>query len=374
MAVGVHRNAQVIVNRAALYHNIHLEYERLDHGTRLFMVVKANGYGHGAVEVAKVAKKAGASGFCVAILDEALELRKAGLQDPILVLGLTDLNAVPVAAKEHVSLTVSSAKWLQKAAQLLRKQSIKDPLRVHIGLDTGMGRIGFQTQTGLKQALKAIKQDHNQLDFEGIFTHFATADSPDDKYFKLQVNRFNKLMEVVKPRPKFVHVSNSATSLWHQKCNGNMIRYGAAGYGLNPSAGALKPPFKLEPAMTVTTELSYVKLVKPGRSIGYGATYTTGDDQWIGTVPIGYADGFHRNLKGFHVLIDGQFCPVIGQVCMDQFMVRLPHQMEPGTKVTIIGKDGDKEISLQDMADYSHTIHYEIACGFTKRLPRKYIN
>ena len=374
MAVGIHRKAQVIIDRAALYHNIHAEYQRLGPETRLFMVVKANGYGHGAVEVAKVAKKAGASGFCVAILDEALELRRAGIQEPILVLGLTSLDNVRLAAEQKISLTVSSSQWLQKAAGLLSQSAGLPRLRVHLGLDTGMGRIGFQAPQSLKRAVAELHQHADQLDFEGIYTHFATADAPNDHYFKLQMKRFNELMKVVKPRPKFVHVSNSATSLWHQKWNGNLIRYGAAGYGLNPSCGAIRPPFKLLPAMSIEAALSYVKLVKAGRSIGYGATYTAKSDQWIGTVPVGYADGYHRDLKGFHVLVAGHFCPVVGQICMDQFMIRLPFKVSAGTKVTLVGKNGDHRITLQDLADYSGTIHYEIACGFTSRLPRNYVN
>ena len=374
MAVGIHRNARVLVDRAALYHNVHAEFQRLDRQTRLFMVVKANGYGHGAVEVARIAKRAGATGFCVAILDEALELRYAGINDPILVLGLTNPTNVPLAAKEKISLTVSTASWLRRAAEILRSQSVNEPVRVHLALDTGMGRIGFQTAHGLKEALAVLNQNQNYLNFEGIFTHFATADSPDDRYFKLQLTRFRRLMKIVRPRPRFVHVSNSATSLWHQSCNGNLIRYGAAGYGLNPSGTAVQPPFRLAPVMSVETVLSYVKRVRAGRSIGYGASYTAKADQWIGTVPIGYADGVRRSFRGFHVLINGYYCPIVGQVCMDQFMVRLPKQFRTGTKVTVVGQNGGHRITLQDIADHCHTINYEIACGFTDRLPRVYVD
>lgn len=374
MAVGIHRNARVIIDRAALYHNIHAEYQRLTPGTRLFQVVKANGYGCGAVPVAKIAKKAGATGFCVAILDEALELRQAGFQDPILVLGITGVANVKLAAKYRISLTVSSVAWLKAAAKVLQASDGSAKLPVHLGLDTGMGRIGFQTPAGLKAAIDELQAAADVFDFEGIFTHFATADSPDEKYFQLQVHRFNKLMSVVKDRPKFVHVSNSAISLWHAQCNGNLIRYGAAAYGLNPSAGAIKPPFPLKPVISVETVLSHVKKVLPGRSIGYGATYTAKAPEYIGTVPVGYADGIHRDLQGFKVLIAGHYCPIVGHICMDQFMVKLPQAMQAGTKVTIIGKNGGHEITIQDVADFEHTIHYEVACGLTSRLPRVYIH
>ncbi|GLB47212.1 alanine racemase [Philodulcilactobacillus myokoensis] len=373
MAIGNHRNASLVVDRKAIYHNIHEAKKRLKDNTDLFMVLKANGYGFGATEVAKVAKKAGASGFCVAILDEALELRRTGFDDPILVLGISRIQDVPLIVKEHVSVTVSSVEWLKNAESVLQDNHISNKLLVHIGLDTGMGRIGFQTPDELSKAIHFMNA-HDNIEFEGIFTHFATADSKDDHYFKVQFHRFQKLMQVVKHRPKYVHVSNSATSLWHAACNGNMIRLGASGYGLNPSGRELTPPYHLDSAISLVSEIVYTKKVKKGRSIGYGATYTADCDQWIGTVPIGYADGYSRSLGGFYVLVNGQRCPIVGRICMDQFMIRLPEDVQPGTKVTLIGQDSNQKITLQDIADYCHTINYEVTCDFSRRLPIHYIN
>lgn len=374
MTVGNLRNAQLEIKLDAIYSNIHHAVERLDPGTELFQVVKANGYGHGAVQVARVAEKAGASGFCVAILDEALELRHAGIMKPILVLGITDPELAYLAASHNISLTVGSREWLQRAAKLLQDSHPVKPLNVHLALDTGMGRIGFQTPSELEEGLELLSNNHARMSFEGIFTHFATADSRDDSYFKFQYQNFKDFMSVVKNKPKYVHVANSATSLWHKVCGGNMVRFGISAYGLNPSGREISElPYELKPALSFTTELDFSKLVKKGRSIGYGATYTTDDDQWIGTVPVGYADGIPRAMQGFSVLVDGHKCPIVGRVCMDQFMIRLPKSYPYGTTVTIIGKSGDSEVTADDVADYLKTISYEVICGFSSRLRRKYV-
>ena len=237
-----------------------------------------------------------------------------------------------------------------------------------------MGRIGFQTPAELAQAVAALRQSKSPFDFEGIFTHFATADQADDTYFTHQLNQWKKLIAAVDELPKYVHVSNSATSLWHQACNGNMVRFGVALYGLNPSGRELSTPYPLHPALSLTAQLTFVKRLARGKSVSYGATYTADQDEWIGTVPIGYADGYERRLQGFHVLVDGEFCEIVGRVCMDQLMVRLPHEVPVGAKVTLVGTDGDNTITLQDIADYCGTIHYEIACGLATRVPRVYVD
>ncbi|WP_125583998.1 alanine racemase [Levilactobacillus cerevisiae] len=371
MVVGVHRPTQLVIDRQALRENIHTAVTRLATGCELFMVVKANGYGHGATQVAQVAKDAGATGFCVAILDEALELRAAGFNEPILVLGVSDPADAPLMANQRISATVADQAWLTDAVAYLDLAKPAAPLQVHLGLDTGMGRIGFKTPATLQAAVAYLNQQAT-LNFEGIFTHFSTADSPDDTYFKQQVATWKQLTGALTQLPRYVHVSNSATSLWHAECNINVVRFGVAGYGLNPSGTAVKEPYPLQPALSLVSELVHVKQVAAGESVGYGATYTASQSEWVGTVPIGYADGYERRLQGFHVLVNGQPCEIIGRICMDQLMVRLPTKYQRGTKVTLVGQDGDETISLQDVADYCGTIHYEIACGFTSRIPRVY--
>ncbi|ANZ57331.1 alanine racemase [Fructilactobacillus lindneri] len=373
MVVGRNRDAQLIIDEDAIYANIHSEKQRLADDSEMFMVVKANAYGHGAVQVAQIAKEAGATGFCVAILDEAIQLREAGfVSEPILVLGLTDLSDLPLIYKYDVSVTVSSADWIKQAAELGRQMHFTHKIKTFLALDTGMGRIGLQTPAEVTDYLQSLHVVKNQIEFQGVYTHFATADEVDDKYFDFQLQNFKDLMAAIPNKPRYVSVANSATSLWHHVTGANMIRYGVAGYGLNPSGTAIEAPFTLQPALSFTSELIYVKKVASGRSIGYGATYNVDKPQWVGTIPVGYADGVCRRMKGFKVLIDGNYCPIIGRVCMDQVMVRLPYEMKLGTKVTFVGTQAGKTITLQDVAEYCGTINYEIACGFSDRLPRVY--
>jgi len=372
VVIGEHRHTQVHVDLQAIKHNINEEMTRKDPLTELWAVVKANGYGHGIIQVAQAAKQAGATGFCVAVLDEALALRQAGITAPILVLGIVEPEFAAVIAEHDISVAVGSTDWLAQAAAVLAANQVTRPLHVHVALDTGMGRIGFQTPAELADAVNVLRAANSPFDFEGIFTHFATADQADDTYFMHQLSNWKALIAVVDELPRYVHVSNSATSLWHQACNGNVIRFGVALYGLNPSGTELSAPYHLQPALSLTAELAFVKKLARGKSISYGATYTATQDEWIGTVPIGYADGYERRLQGFHVLVDGQACEIVGRVCMDQLMVRLPKAYPVGTKVTLVGTDGDQTISLQDVADYCGTIHYEIACGLATRLPRVY--
>ena len=372
MTIGNFRPATVLIDETAILHNIQHEVARLKKQTQLFAVVKADAYGHGMLRVARVAKAAGATGFCVAILDEALGLRKADYSEPV---GIVPSQYAAIAAAQTISLPVSSTEWLEQALPVLEAQPELPPLRIHLALDTGMGRIGFTEDQALKTAVAFVEAHPKQFVIEGVFTHFATADAPDDTYFKQQVNKFNHLVNLLPSRPRYVHVSNSATSLWHAACNGNMIRYGVAIYGLNPSGDAIPTtPFPLEPALSLESELTYCKQVHAGDGISYGVTYRAKGDEFIGTVPIGYADGWLRRLQGFHVLVDGQYCEIVGRICMDQFMIRLPKAYPAGTKVVLVGQSGDQEITLLDVAKYSKTIHYEIACNLTPRLKRQSVN
>lgn len=374
MTVGNLRNARLIINQEAIFNNVRNAVEKTQAGTDLFVVVKADGYGHGAIQVARMAEKAGAKGFCVALLEEGLALRQAGFTEPILVLGITEPAAAAIARDHCISLTVTSDEWLTTVAAILAQQPSQAKLAIHLAIDTGMGRIGFQTPAELKQAISTLTRFDKVFEFEGLFTHFSTADSKDDTYFNYQYENFQKMMAVVKQRPKYVHVANTATSMWHQVCGANMVRYGIATYGLNPSGREItETPYPLFPAMRFEAGLIHVKKIQKGRSIGYGATYQAKDDEWIGTVPVGYADGFPRKMQGFSVLVDGHFCPVVGRVCMDQFMIRLPKRYPVDTIVTIIGQSGSNQITVDDIADQLETINYEVICGFSERLQRKYV-
>ncbi|XEO93702.1 alanine racemase [Latilactobacillus sakei] len=374
MTVGYLRPTRILVDQNAIYENIQNELKHLEGtDTVIFPVLKANAYGHGLIPVAEVAQAAGASGFCVALLDEALALRQANFTEPILVLGITQPSEIELAAANQISLTVGSLEWLQEAAEIAQRVPYFHPLHIHLGIDSGMGRIGFRDEAELLAADAFMKAHPEYFDFEGVFTHFATADDPDDTYFKEQSARFNQLVAVLPKKPRFVHVSNSATSLWHAACNGNVIRMGISLYGLNPSGAAIPDlPYPLKPALGIESELVFVKQVAAGSKIGYGATYEASEGEWIGTIPMGYADGWLRRMSGSTVLVDGQRCEIVGRICMDQMMIRLPKRYPVGTKVVFVGKSGDDEITLQELAEYADTIHYEIICDLSDRIPRVY--
>lgn len=371
MAVGWHRPTKLVIDTQAITENVCNEVKRMPESTELFAVVKANGYGHGAVQSAKAAKKGGATGFCVAILDEAIELRQAGITDPILILSVVDISYIDLLLEYDLSVTVTTQEWLEQAINYLTTIETQAPLKIHIKVDTGMGRIGFTNSQTTTQAVELV-QSATCLIWEGLFTHFSTADEADISYFNKQEQRFQDIISELKQLPKYVHVSNSATALWHPDNVGNMIRFGIAMYGLNPSGNLLPEPYLLKPALSLVSALIQVKELPEGEGIGYGNTYTTSSDEWIGTVPIGYADGWLRHLQGFSVLVNGNKCEIVGRICMDQCMIRLPEKVAVGTRVTLIGDDNGETITMQMVAEKLETIHYEVACTFSERMPREY--
>lgn len=340
--------------------------DQLPSRTRVFAVVKADAYGHGALAVSK--RLVGqVDGFCVSNFDEALELRQAGIEDPILILGVVPVSCIPAAVELGISLTVASLEWLAMAEEA--GQDL-DKLSVHLKVDTGMGRLGFRAAQELHQAIAILKE--NGARFEGIFTHFASADEENTTQLEQQLELFQSILDSLEQLPSLIHVSNSAASIWHADKTFNMVRLGNAIYGLNPSGRSLDLPFDLTPALSLTSELVQVKQVPAGSSIGYGETYHSANEEWIGTVPIGYADGLTRSMQGFSVLVDGQPCEIIGRVSMDQITIRLPKSYPLGTAVTLIGQDGDQQITVQDWADYRQTINYEVVCLLSDRIPREY--
>lgn len=371
MAVSYYRPTKAIINTTAIRENVANEIARLPKGKELFVAVKANGYGHGAIPSALAAIAGGANGFCVATLDEGLELREAGLTQPILVLGVVPAYACFVAAKNDIAVPCASMEWLQQAERALRATPLQKPLNVHIKVDTGMGRIGFLTPAEVQEAVEVVEAD-DHFNWQGIFMHYATADEAQTAYWQKQKARFEAALAILPRTPRYVHMSNSATALWHEDTIGNMVRFGVSMYGLNPSGTALAETYALQPALTLQSELVHVKREAAGESISYGATYTTTGEEWIGTVPIGYADGWIRKMQGFHVLVEGTFCEIVGRVCMDQLMIRLPRQYPLGTTVVLVGQSGAEQISLQDIADHLGTIHYEVACLISPRVPREY--
>lgn len=374
MKPSIYRESQAIINLEAIRNNVRNECARLTSEQELFAVVKANGYGHGAVKVAQAAKEAGATGFCVSDLSEAIELREANLSDePILVLSYVNPKYAKIALDQNISLTATSLQWLTETEQELGKTGSTDKLKVHLKIDTGMGRVGLRDESEFEQASDLFKTS-STLEMEGLFTHFATADSAAVDYFEHQQAKFLNAKSYFNQKIRYIHTSNSATALWHQGWESNVIRFGDAMYGMNPSGVELEEPFKLMPALSLETVITHIKELPPHEKIGYGITYETTDNEWIGTLPIGYADGLRRKYQGFRVIVDGEYAPIVGRICMDQCMIRLKQAYPIGTKVTIIGDNGDRNNSAQDAAEYIETINYEVTCALSDRLPRIYLN
>ncbi|WP_043934357.1 alanine racemase [Bacillus sp. EB01] len=334
----------------------------------LIAVVKANAYGHGDVQVAETALKIGASYLAVAFMDEALALRKKGITSPILILGATRPEDVSIAASQNLTVTAFDMEWLEKAADHLGD----DTLSIHIKVDTGMGRLGFKDEASLKKAEVFIENDPRLL-FEGIFTHFATADENDDDYFKKQLHKFEAMLDILSRQPRYVHASNSAAGMRYPAARFNAVRLGISMYGLTPSQ-EIKPalPVPLHQSFSLHSRLVQVKQIHKGEKVSYGATYEASGDEWIGTIPIGYADGWIRRLQGQEVLVNGHRAPIVGRICMDQCMVRLKEYVPPGTAVTLIGKQGNEIISIDEIAEKLETINYEVPCIISNRVPRVY--
>lgn len=366
MIASYHRPTTALVHLDRIKFNIEQVQHHIPKSAKTFAVVKANAYGHGAVQVAQAIQKQ-VDGFCVSNLDEALELRQAGLNDFILILGVLLPEEVALAKKENITITVADLDWFDK----VQTENIDlAGLSVHVKVDSGMGRIGVRSTAEANQLIAGLQKAGATVN--GIFTHFATADEASTVKFSQQLEMFTTLISQLDYKPQTVHASNSATSTWHSDTVMNAVRLGIVMYGLNPSGNALELPYEVKPALELTSALVQVKEVQAGDTVGYGATYTASQAEIIGTVPVGYADGWTRDLQGFHVLVNGHYCEIVGRVSMDQITIRLPKAYPLGTKVTLIGQDGHETISATDVAEKRETINYEVLCLISDRVPRKY--
>ncbi|MFB4165175.1 alanine racemase [Alteribacillus sp. JSM 102045] len=369
------RDTWVEVNLDHIKYNVENAKAQFKQKIHVMAVVKADGYGHGAVQTAQAAVQAGAEFLGVALLEEAMELREAGIQTPILVLGRTNPKDAEVAAKHNIRLTVYQKEWLAEAEKTVSQTST---LKVHVKVDTGMGRIGIVEKEELSEFIKVLKQC-KRIKSEGLFTHFATADEKDASYYQKQYQRFLKILNEVSSdlgELTYVHCGNSAAGLRFPDDCFNMFRFGISMYGLTPSEEILDVlPFSLKQAFSLHSRIVQIKKLPPGESVSYGATYTTTKEEWIGTVPIGYADGWYRyhSTHGGEVLVNGQRVPIVGRICMDQMMIKLPEYTPAGTKVTLIGNQEDKSITVLEAAKRLNTITYEIPCMISKRVPRIYV-
>ena len=343
-------------------------------GVPVMAVVKADAYGHGAVQVARLLQDKCAF-FCVSSILEAMELRQAGLSTPILILGHTPADAFPTAIREGIRPTIyrlEDALALSKAAQFLEL-----PARFHFAVDTGMSRIGFQVNEEDADICARIANLPG-LFAEGLFSHFATADCADLSRAEQQAERFAEFDGMLRRRGVKVpirHLNNSA-GLMNFATPYEMVRSGIITYGMYPSDEVDPSLLSLRPALQWLSRVTHVKTLPAGREISYGGTYVTKADTVVATIPVGYADGYRRNLSGkFYVLIHGQKAPILGRICMDQMMVDVTHipGVQVGDRVTLVGADGDETITMEQISAQADSFNYEFVCGISRRVPRLYV-
>lgn len=363
---------QADINLDAIYQNVINAKKLLKPETKFMAVIKADGYGHGAVEIAKTIDGQ-ADAYGVAILEEGVELRKAGITKPVLILGFTPEPQYSAMIDYNITTAVfqyDMAEKMSKAAMAKGKKA-----KVHIKLDTGMGRIGFAlNDESLDCILRIAELPGIQID--GCFSHFARMDEADKTRAKMQFDAFlafTKKIEESGIELSVKHISNSAGIIEAPEVQLDMVRDGICLYGLYPSGEVKKERLALVPAMELKAYVSYVKELEAGVEIGYGGTYTTTRKTKVATIPVGYADGYPRCLsnKG-RVLIHGESAPIIGRVCMDQFMADVTDiaPVKEGDVVTLFGRDGDAILSVEEVSGMSHSFNYEFVCDVGKRVPR----
>jgi alanine racemase len=355
------------VDLAAIENNVRYFLQRTQ--TQVMAIVKANAYGHGAIQVAEAVLRAGANWLGVARLEEALSLRAQDIQASILLLGHLPEGRYEEAIANRLALTVWRADQIQQAAQAAK--NIGKTARLHLKVDTGMNRIGAQPGAAFELLMQF--QGRKEVIFEGLFTHFARADEADLTPTIEQERLFVEMVRGLRASglcPGLVHAANSAATLTRPPAYFNLVRPGIAIYGLHPSPECLAPG-ELRPALAWKAVLSHVKVVPPGSGISYNHEYFTRQNERIGTVPVGYADGYRR-VKNNRVLVGGRKIPVVGRVCMDQMMVQLDEiaAARSGDEVVLIGAQGQQSISVEEVAQRWGTINYDVVCGINARVPR----
>ncbi|MDO4730674.1 MAG: alanine racemase [Clostridia bacterium] len=376
------RRTWLEINLNAIENNYLQIRNKLNKKVKIMCVVKADAYGHGSVAVAKEYESLGADWLAVANIDEALQLRAHGISLPILILGYTPPNMAKTLIDNNLTQSVISEKYAQQLSEYAVIWGTK--VKVHLKIDTGMGRLGFpaydfeQAQNVVNKILKIVRL--KGLFADGMYSHFSSADSQSDAgaYTKKQFNNFLLIVSELRKKGvkfSFYHCANSAAILQYPSTHINMVRPGIILYGLTPNT-SMSFDMKLIPAMKFKTNISYVKVVDPGTPISYSGTFKTQKTTKIATVPVGYADGYPRRLSNYGVMtIEGARVPIIGTVCMDQLMLDVSNiaDAQSDDTVVIFGDPNKNEIGIDQVAKWCDTINYEIACNISKRVPRIYI-
>jgi alanine racemase len=378
------------VDLDAIHSNMDHMKANIEPETKIISVIKADGYGHGAVPIARELEALDyIFGFATATVEEAFILRHSGITKPILILGYTFPYCYEEMIREKITPTVfrnDTLEELSLCALKMRKEAEKDGIipddirvKIHIKVDTGMSRIGVSPdEEGLELVKKALSMP--EIEVEGIFTHFARADEADKTAAKQQMNAFKAFIEKTKMETGYeipvCHCSNSAGIIGLKEANMNVVRAGVTTYGLWPSGEVERDIVRLTPAMELKSRIVYIKELKAGAAISYGGTFVTKRVTKAATIPVGYGDGYPRGLsnKGY-VLVHGQKAPIIGRICMDQFMVDVTDISEAieGDEVTLIGRDGGESITMELLGELSGRFNYELACLIGKRVPRIYL-
>ncbi|MCM1187798.1 MAG: alanine racemase [bacterium] len=365
------------INLDAIVGNLCRMRDHIGSGTEIVGVVKADGYGHGSIPVAQELEKLDFMwGYATATAEEALTLRRAGIRKPLLILGYSFPYCYEQLIREDVRITVfrrDSGKLLEEAAEKAGKSA-----KVHVKIDTGMNRIGITPDESGLDFLSELKARRG-IEIEGIFTHFARADEADKTDAERQLALFLRFTETAQERLHcripLKHCANSAAILEMPRSRLDLVRAGIAMYGLYPSEEVDRTAVELSPAMSLHSRIVYIKTVPAGQSVSYGGTFTAAEDMRVATVPLGYGDGYPRSLSGKgYVLIRGERAPILGRVCMDQFMVdvsKIP-DAEQDDEVVLLGADGKECISAEALGGLSGRFNYELICDLSRRLPRVY--
>lgn len=366
---------KVVINLDNIRYNVNELKKKVDPASKIMFVIKADGYGHGAVRIMEYLGES-VDAYGVAVINEAVALRENGCGKLILILGYTPKSCLKHVIMYNISQTVTD----YETARLLSEEAVMQGVnaRIHIKLDTGMGRIGFLPGNESVETIRKISELPNII-MEGCFTHFSKADEKDLSYTEKQYETYIEMLEKLERAGvtfELKHACNSAAVIQFPKADLDMVRLGIASYGLYPSEDIDKSVIELRPAMEWKTIISYIKTVEPGTRISYGGTYTADSVKRIATVPVGYADGYPRALSNIgRVIVNGISAPIVGRVCMDQFMIDVTGipDVKVEDSVTLVGRDGNELISVEEIADYGNSLNYEVICDVGKRVPREYI-
>jgi alanine racemase len=359
-----HRDTTVTVDLDHLIENVTLLREQHYRGIALMAVVKADAYGQGAVPVAKTLEEVGVGAFAVATLEEAIELRHAGIRGMILVFGSIAYDDLALCARHLLTLSVNHPEWLANALD----KPFDGFVDVHLNIDTGMHRLGIEAEGDVLAAIRSIRSSKH-LRLKGIYTHLASSETPDETYYDMQIRRFAALLSDIDTTGLWIHVANSGASVKKHPPFVNMVRIGLFLHGVPPSATAV-PNFELKPTLRLTSRIVSVKHLPKGSKVSYNGIYETKEqDEIVATLPIGYADGYDRRYGSAKVFVAGEYAPVVGRICMDYTMIRLDREVPIGTEVELIGD----HVRAVDLADLAGTNAYHVFCQITDRVPRRYV-